>query len=226
MRAGAEPRILAVLLAARGPPRSRRIRRVAALLFTAVGAVHAALAADAPDIDWIDEASLDGGAVQVVSDRTDRALTVAVKVAIKIAAPAEAIWDVLTACQIAPEYVPNVVSCHSLEKVDDGRGELFVQTVKPAFFVPSFEHVFRLDYEPYTRIGVHRVSGPLARMDGDWWLLPRPDGKILLVYELAVDPGLPIPRFFVRATMRRDVPKILTAVRARAARAAAGGAAP
>ena len=110
-----------------------------------------------------------------------------------MAAPPQAIWDVLTACQIAPEYVPNVVSCRSLEKVDDGRAELFVQTVKPAFFVPSFEHVFRLDYEPYEHIGVHRVSGPLAHMDGDWWLLPQADGKILLVYELARGPRVADP---------------------------------
>ena len=204
------------------PPRGRSA--LLAVLVTMLGAARGAHAIEHPDIGWIDRATLDSGAVQVIADRGDRPLTVVVKVAIKVKAPPRAIWDVLTACQIAPEYVPNVVSCRSLEKVDDGRSELFVQTVKPAFFLPTFEHVFRLDYEPYERIGVHRVSGPLARMDGNWWLLPQQDGAILLVYELAVDPGLPVPRFFVRATMKRDVPKILTAVRARAERAAGGGA--
>lgn len=191
------------------------------MLAVALGAAASRGAGAQPDIGWINRATIDSGSVQVIAERGDRPLTVAVKVAIKVAAPPQAIWDVLTACQIAPQYVPNVVSCRSLEKLDGGRAELFVQTVKPAFFVPSFEHVFRLDYEPYARIGVHRVSGPLARMDGDWWLLPQADGKILLVYELAVDPGFPIPRFFVRATMKRDVPKILTAVRERAERATA-----
>jgi hypothetical protein len=208
---------------ARGPYCGGRAALVAALL--ALGTALAARADEQPDTGWIDRTTLDDGAVQVIAERGDRPLTVLVRVAIKVAAPPQAIWDVLTACQIAPEYVPNVVSCRSLEKVDDGQSELFVQTVKPAFFLPSFEHVFRLDYEPYTRIGVHRVSGPLARMDGDWWLLPQGDGTILLVYELALDPGLPVPRFFVRATMKRDVPKILTAVRERAERAARNGAA-
>jgi hypothetical protein len=189
-------------------------------MLAAALAAASAFANDVPDVSWIDRAALDAGAVQAVADRGDRPLTVLVKVAIKVHATPQAIWNVLTACQIAPEYVPNVVSCRSLEKVDGDSAELFVQTVKPAFFLPSFEHVFRLDYYPYERIGVHRVSGPLARMDGDWWLLPQPDGAILLVYELAVDPGLPVPRFFVRATMKRDVPKILTAVRARAEAAA------
>jgi hypothetical protein len=204
---------------ARARQRERWIAGVAAFL-TALGA-HAG---EQPDLGWIDRATLDSGTVQVIAERGDRPLTVQVRVAIKVRAPPQAIWDVLTACQIAPEYVPNVVSCRSLEIVDEGRAELFVQTVRPAFFLPTFEHVFRLDYEPYERIGVHRVSGPLARMDGDWWLLPQPDGAILLVYELAVDPGLPVPRFFVRATMKRDIPKILTAVRNRAESAAVSGA--
>jgi hypothetical protein len=202
--------------------RRGRLRALApaALALVAFEAAFVARAAELPDIGWIDRATLDSGAVQVIADHGDRPLTVAVKVAIKVAASPQAIWEVLKACQIAPEYVPNVVSCRSLEEVDDGRSELFVQTVKPAFFLPTFEHVFRLDYEPYAHIGVHRVSGPIARMDGDWWLLPRDDGTILLVYELAVDPGMPVPRFFVRATMKRDIPKILTAVRERAERAA------
>src|SRR6185436_2797041 len=170
MSRGAEPRSAA--------PRARRRVRApedgharasppafVAALFT----VAVAHAAEQPDLGWIDRAALQGGAVQVMADREERPLTVAVKVAIEVAAPPRAIWDVLTACQIAPEYVPNVVSCRSLEKLDDGRAELFVQVVKPAFFLPTFEHVFRLDYDPYRRIDGHRVSGPIAHMEGSWW---------------------------------------------------------
>src|SRR5262245_46368970 len=177
-----------------------------AILVAAVLCWGGTAADAAPDTSWIDEAALGNGQVQVAT-RTDH-LTVHIKLAIEVSASPEAIWEVLTACQIAPEYVPNVQSCRSVEKLDGGRGELFVQTVKPVFFLPTFEHVFRLDYEPYTRIGVHRVSGPLESMDGNWWLLPRADGTILLLYELAIDPGIPVPRFVVRATLKRDIPKI------------------
>jgi hypothetical protein len=173
-------------------------------------------AAAEPDLTWIDRAALEAGAVLVMADRGERPQIVRARVAAKIAAPATAIWNVLRDCQIAPEYVPNVVSCRSLELVDDGSGELFVQTVKPAFFVPSFEHVFRLDYTPYSRIDVHRVSGPIAHMEGSWLLLPQDDGEILLLYELSLDPGIPVPRFFVRATLKRDLPRLLQAVRERA----------
>ena len=177
-------------------------------------------AAAQPNLDWIDRDAIAAREVQVFVERSDRPLTAEVKLAAEVDAPATAIWDVLKACEIAPEYVPNVQSCRRLEELDGGRAELFVQTIKPVFFLPTFEHEFRLDYTPYSRIDVNRVSGPIAHMQGTWWLLPEDNGRILLVYELALDPGMPIPRFLVRATLKRDLPKVLAAVRARAESAA------
>jgi hypothetical protein len=195
-------------------PASQRQRRRATLV--ALATLAGAQAAAQPDLSWIDRDAVAGGEIIVNTDRGDRPLTVLVRIAAEIDAPAAAIWKILTACEIAPEYVPNVVSCKKLEELDGGRADLFVQTIKPIFFLPTFEHVFRLDYTPYTRIDVHRVSGPIAHMEGSWWLLPQESGSILLVYDVAVDPGLPIPRFLVRATMKRDLPKIVEAVRERA----------
>ena len=139
-----------------------------------------------------------------------------VDAAIVIAADPRDIWDILVACEIAPEYVPNVVACSSLEVLDDGAAELFIQTVKPAFFIPAFEHVFRMDYTPYERIVIRRISGPIRRLDSTWHLQVRADGDVLVSYSLDVDPGIPIPRIFVRQTLRRDLPRVLNAVRDRA----------
>ena len=194
-------------------------RTVSALAVLALaGGAFAATAQ--PNLDWIDREAIAAREVLVYAERSERPLTVQVRLAAEVAAPATAIWGVLKACEIAPEYVPNVVSCKKLEELEGGRADLFVQTVKPIFFVPAFEHVFRLDYTPYTRIDVNRVSGPIAHMQGSWWLLPQDNGRILLVYELALDPGLPIPRFMVRATLKRDLPKVVAAVRERAEAAA------
>jgi ribosome-associated toxin RatA of RatAB toxin-antitoxin module len=187
----------------------------------ALSLLGSSLATAQPDLAWIDRAALDAGEVLVVTDKNERPLTVEIKLAAEIDASAGAIFAVLKACEIAPEYVPNVQSCRRLEQLDGGRAELFVQVIKPIFFIPSFEHVFRLDYTEYSRIDVKRVSGPIAYMEGSWWLVPQDDGRILLVYELALDPGMPIPRFMVRATLKRDLPKVLTAVRERAEAAGA-----
>ncbi len=194
----------------------RRWRRAIALIPILLFATRLVAEEPEPDLSWIDRQAVAARMVFYLTDRSDRPQVVLIKLAIDVAAPPKAIWDVLTACQIAPEYVPNVQSCRKLEVVNGGHAELFVQVIKPVFFIPAFEHVFRLDYTPYTRIDVHRVSGPIAHLDGTWWLLPQPDGHTLLVYTLALDPGFPIPRFFVRATLKRDLPKVLSAVRERA----------
>ena len=194
----------------------RRWRRVITLLPLLLFAARLLGEEPEPDLSWIDRQAVAAGTVFYQTDRGERPQIVVIKLAIDIAAPPQAIWDVLTACQIAPEYVPNVQSCRKVEVLDGGRAELFVQVIKPAFFIPAFEHVFKLNYTPYARIDVHRVSGPIAHLDGSWWLLPQQDGHTLLVYDLAIDPGFPIPRFFIRAMLKRDVPRVLSAVRERA----------
>ena len=166
-------------------------------------------------MSWLDPAVVDRGDVQVHPDQIEHGV-VHMRFAVKVKAPMPKLWDVLKDCPRSAEYTPNIVSCRSLEILDDGRAELFSQTIKIAFFVPSFEHVFRLSYDPYTHIGVHRVSGPIDVLDGNWWLVTQADGSVLLVNELAIDIGLPVPRFLVRATMRREVPKMLIGIRDRA----------
>lgn len=181
----------------------------------AVALLSATAAAAQPNLDWLDRATLAAGQVHLETVRSDRPLTSEIRLAVEIEAPPAAIWAVLKACEVAPEYVPNVQSCRRLEELDGGRAELFAQTIKPMFFLPSFEHVFRLDYTPFTHIGVNRVSGPIELLEGSWWLVPQDNGRTLLVYELAIDPGMPIPRFLVRATLKRDLPHVLAAVRER-----------
>lgn len=196
------------------PARRRARTRLPALLCLAL--VCAAEAQeDEPDLSWIDRAALDAGEVVVQTGKV-APLIVSVDVAVNIDAPREAIWRVLTACEIAPEYVPNVVDCTLLETFDNGRAQLFRQTVKPAFFIPAFDHVFRLDYDRYRRIDVSRIGGLIRHMQGTWWLLDTDAETVLLVHHLELDPGLPIPRFLVRSALRRDLPRVLTAVRDRA----------
>jgi ribosome-associated toxin RatA of RatAB toxin-antitoxin module len=192
------------------------MRAAAPLLLLCFSFTVAAQRPDHPDLAWVDRAAVAAREIQVYAERGERPLTVEVKIAAEVEAPVAAIWDILTRCEIAPEYVPNVVSCRKLETLDGGRADLFLQEIKPIFFLPTFDHVFRLDYTPYSRIDVERVSGPIEYMQGSWWFIPQDNGRVLLLYELALDPGLPIPRFLVRATLKRDLPKIMRAVRERA----------
>jgi len=168
-----------------------------------------------PDLSWLDRSALRAGQVEIRTGK-DGPRIVTVNAAIQIKASPKAIWKILTACQIAPKYVSNVISCSLVQTAADGRSQVFVQKVKPAFFLPTFEQVFRLHYYPYTRIDVARVSGPVAHMQGSSWLLLQADGSVILYHYLEVDPGFPIPRFFVRAALNRNIPRVLRAIRTEA----------
>jgi hypothetical protein len=172
------------------------------------------------DAEWIDWQALDAGEVVLKTSKVDRG-TVRIDLAIAIDADWQSIWGLLTACEISPEFVPHVVACRRLAAIDDCDCELFEQTVKPAFFLPRFEHVFELEYFPPHRIEVRHISGPIDRMEGAWSLIERNDQPTILMHSLTLKPGFPVPPLFVRNTLKRDLPTVLIEVRDRAERASA-----
>lgn len=194
------------------------VRGLAVAALAAIGSAQHAAAQDST-LDWVDWRAVEDGEIAMQTQTSEG--TVTIDLAILITADWKAVWDVLTACEISPEYVPNVLDCRQIDTLDGGKSELFRQTVKPAFLIPKFEHVFRLDYYPPERIEVRRVSGPIDVLDGSWRLLPRSDDTLALIYKLRVNPGFPLPRFFVRNTLKRDLPGVLREVRDRAEHAAA-----
>lgn len=198
-------------------------KRGAALCLLATATGIASVAAAQSEVpEWIDLERLADGEVLFQTVPEERG-GVTIDLAIRIDADWQAIWDIVTACEISPEYVPHVISCTAIDPesigepaITDGSAEIYEQIVKPAFFLPRFEHVFRLEYFPPERIEVVHISGPLDRMEGRWRLIPGADGSMLLLQKLTVKPNFPVPRFFVRNTLERDMPLVLAEIRRRA----------
>jgi hypothetical protein len=191
-----------------------------ALLLLCLAALANGVLAQPVDTGWIDWQALDAGEVVLQTSKVDRG-TVHIDLAVAIDADWRSIWEMLTACEIAPEFVPHVVACRRLAAIDDCNCELFEQTVKPAFFLPRFEHVFELEYFPPHRIEVNHISGPIDLMQGAWSLIERENQPTVLLHSLTLKPGFPVPPLFVRNTLRRDLPTVLIEVRDRAERASA-----
>ena len=204
-------------------PRRQGASRCLLALATAIaGAANAQSEGPAEIPGWIDRERLGSGEVLFQTVPEARG-TVTIELAVRIDAEWQAIWQVVTACEISPEYVPHVVSCSAIDPesigepaVTDGSVAFYEQIVKPAFFLPRFEHVFRLEYFPPERIEVSHISGPLDRMEGRWRLIPADDGSMVVIQKLTVKPNFPVPRFFVRNTLERDMPPVLAEIRRRA----------
>jgi ribosome-associated toxin RatA of RatAB toxin-antitoxin module len=171
--------------------------------------------AQKPETGWIDEDLLKDRQI-LIDFGEDRRFRGRIRAAAVVDAAPEQIWDILRDCASAPEYLDNVESCEVIETRDDGRTQIFRQRAKLRWFLPSFEHEFRLDYEPYRRITVSRVSGPLERLDAVWWLIPETATRTRIVYRLDLEGGPLVPNFLLAAPLRRDILNALRTVRERA----------
>lgn len=165
--------------------------------------------------DWVDEALLEAREIQL-DFGDDSRFHGHIRAAVIIDAEPRIIWEILRDCERTPEYLENVLSCELVETLADGRAQIFRQRAKLRWFLPSFEHVFRLDYEPNRRITVSRVSGPFERLDAVWQLQPIGPARTRVIYELDVEPSRLIPTFLLSGPLRRDVLNAMRAVRDRA----------
>ena len=174
----------------------------------------AAVPAQPPESAWIDEDSIERGEI-LIDFGDDRRFRGRIRAAALVDARPETIWAILSDCEAAPEYLDSVQSCELVDTLDGGRAQVFRQRAKLRWFIPSFEHEFRLDYAPYERIRVTRGSGPLERLDGVWWLVPESPERTRVIYRLDIEPGPLIPNFMLSRPLRRDVLNAMRAVRER-----------
>lgn len=139
-----------------------------------------------------------------------------VSAAVLIAASPEVIWDVMTDCARASTFVPGLRRCRVLDSSPDGSGEVIEHEVKYSWLLPAVHYVFRANYSKPSRIQFHRVSGDLREQHGEWRLEAVAGATATIVeYEIYLDPGFLIPAVVVRHALRKDVPALLAALRAR-----------
>jgi ribosome-associated toxin RatA of RatAB toxin-antitoxin module len=152
------------------------------------------------------------GEVIVRSDESDKRR---VKAAILIDSPARQIWSVLTDCDHTPEFIPNLKSCRILQHGEDT--QITEQQVKFSWLLPKITYVYQSNYHKFKRIDFKKVSGDLRALEGSWVLEEIGDGRrTILTYSVFSDPGFFIPQWLVRRILRKDLPKVLLALRDRA----------
>jgi hypothetical protein len=118
---------------------------------------------------------------------------------VKVSAPVPSLWDVLKDCPRSAS-TRRTSSYRSLE-ILGRRAELFSQTIKTRSSCRRSARV-PLELRPACAHQRASVSSPIDVLDGNWWLSPA-DGSVLLVNELGIDIGLPIPVSGVRRCAAR-----------------------
>jgi hypothetical protein len=169
----------------------------------------------APAADPAQESTQDGD-LQVAVSLDPGEQSGSASASIRIHARREVIWSLITSCAEALHLVPGLVACDVMETAPDGSWQVIRHVIDYSWYVPKITYEIRASYErPAARVSVERVSGDLRTLRGSWVL--QSDGDYTIAhYKVDLAPGFWVPHWLVRVALRRDLPKMLRALRARA----------
>lgn len=158
----------------------------------------------------------EGRDISVQVEQLEEGEQISLSAAVRIMAPAETVWKVLVDCMQALEYVPDIQECEVLRSgIDDegGHYDITRHRLKPYFFLPGVESVFRADYHYPRRIRFHKAGGELEHFSGAWVFETGCDGQTVLHYRASVDLHRHLSQRAQARILRRDVPQMLERLR-------------
>jgi Polyketide cyclase / dehydrase and lipid transport len=134
---------------------------------------------------------------------------------VRIHARREVVWSLITSCAEALHLVPGLVACEVRETAPDRSWQRIRHVLDYSWYVPKLTYEIRASYDPPSRVSIERVSGDLRTLRGSWVL--ESDGDYTIArYAVDLAPGFWVPHWIVRAALKRDLPKMLRALRTRA----------
>jgi len=140
---------------------------------------------------------------------------------VRIHASREVVWSLITSCPESMALVPGLTACDVLETAPDRSWQRIRHVMNYSWFVPKVSYEIRASYDPPSRVSIERIAGDLRTLKGSWAL--KSDGDYTLAhYTVDLAPGFWVPHWIVRLALRRDLPKMLRALRSRAEAMQAG----
>jgi hypothetical protein len=151
--------------------------------------------------------------VSVVLDPAEQNGTASATV--KIHAPRETVWSLITSCPESLRMVPGLEVCDVLETAPDRSWQKIRHVMNYSWFVPKLTYVIRANYDPPSKVSIEELTGDLRSLRGSWEL--KRDGDYTIAhYTVDLSPGFWVPHWIVRSALRKDLPKMLRALRSRA----------
>jgi Polyketide cyclase / dehydrase and lipid transport len=134
---------------------------------------------------------------------------------VRIHASREAVWSLITSCPESLRMVPGLEICDVLETAPDQSWQRIRHVMNYSWYVPKLTYVMRATYDPPSKVSIERISGDLRTLRGSWEL--KSDGDYTIAhYMVDLAPGFWVPNWIVRTALRKDLPKMLRALRSRA----------
>jgi carbon monoxide dehydrogenase subunit G len=131
-----------------------------------------------------------------------------VHAAIDIEAPPSIVWNVITDCNRAPKYVPNMESCRIVER--EPRGGQIRESIHNVMLLPRIRSRSRVEFDKDRRMSFKNAGGDMRIAEGEWRLDPIDKGKATrLRYDAMLALNMSVPNFMVENIANRDVPALM-----------------
>lgn len=122
---------------------------------------------------------------------------------------------IVTDIEAYPDWLPDVKQVDVLERDAEGRPTASTMTVD----VTIREVTYTLDYEydgDERMAWTSRPGGDVKSIEGSYTFEINDDGGTTVVYELAIDPGFPVPGFLLKRAAKHITAAALDGLKARA----------
>jgi hypothetical protein len=134
---------------------------------------------------------------------------------VRIHATRETVWSLITSCPESLRMVPGLEICDVQETAPDQSWQKIRHVMNYSWYVPKVTYVIRATYDRPSKVSIERISGDLRILRGSWEL--QSDGDYTIAhYAVDLAPGFWVPNWIVRMVLRKDLPKMLRALRSRA----------
>lgn len=139
-----------------------------------------------------------------------------VRAAVKIEAPPAVVFQIMSSCVDAVEYVPHLRLCRVRDRAHDGSSQLVEQEIDFGWYAPRLKWVFRAEFVTDQSITFRQVAGDFKQNYGLWEFEAVDGGaRTLLRYRATIDPPGYVPNWLARSTFKRELPQMLTDLRKR-----------
>lgn len=127
---------------------------------------------------------------------------------IDIEAPPSIVWNVVTDCNRAPKYVPNMESCRIVQR--EPRGVQIRESIHNVMLLPRIRSLSRVEFDNGKRMSFKNAGGDMRIAEGEWRLDPLEKGKATrLRYDAVLALNISVPNFVVENVANRDVPALM-----------------
>jgi len=139
-----------------------------------------------------------------------------VRAAVKIHAPPAVVFQLMSRCADAVQYVPHLRLCRVRDRAHDDSWQLVEHEIDFGWYAPRLKWVFRAEFVKDQSITFRQVTGDFKQNYGLWEFEPIDAGAgTLLRYRATIDPPGYVPNWLARSTFKRELPQMLTDLRKR-----------